>query len=141
MQMNQKQQQQKEDNEKEKDNKDKKFKVKLGESDLNFINSNENLQEGGMLMGPNHPIFHHHQQQQQDEPLNPPSILPRGSVPTNARFDPISPIAPSSGSQYYSSGEPDFDELLPPGNLNPSLPQPHRKSSSSPSNFKPPFFR
>ncbi|KAI1314572.1 hypothetical protein EDD11_002001 [Mortierella claussenii] len=53
------------------------------------------------------------------------SYLPQGAVPQGARFDPIMPDEvrqglpqrgqPSRGlGQSHGSGEPDFDELLPP---------------------------
>ncbi|KAG0301912.1 hypothetical protein BGZ98_007947 [Dissophora globulifera] len=48
------------------------------------------------------------------------SFLPAGSVPLGARFDPITPgdssVGPGRRGQgtSFRSGEPDFDELLPP---------------------------
>ena len=76
--------------------------VPLGSVDLiGDLPSNDNyrdIEAGGMIMGPNHPIF----QGQQGQVRNDWS-------PPGARFDPIHPIAPGG------FGEPDFDELLPPG--------------------------
>lgn len=42
----------------------------------------------------------------------------RGAVPPGARFDPITPVGPYRGEHgevIYPSGEPDPDELPPPG--------------------------
>lgn len=81
--------------------------AKLGGADLgppgHFV---ENPEEEGMIMGPSHPIF----QREPADRFNPPfnAELP---VPPGARFDPISPVGPS----FYSPGDPDFDDLPPPG--------------------------
>lgn len=89
---------------------------------------------GGMIVGPEHPIFDYPYGQQ-----TPPSVLPRGAVPPGARFDPITPVGPSRGPHgdiLYPSGEPDSDELPPPGGPNPVDPgwRPPR-----PGTFKGPF--
>ena len=56
-----------------------------------------------------------------------PELLPPGAVPPGARFDPISPFngitrpplrpgqMPPPNRPLPRSGEPDFDELTPPG--------------------------
>jgi hypothetical protein len=63
----------------------------------------------GMFMGPDHPLF----------TGGHPGLLPPGAVPPNARFDPISPYQPGvgrgRGNRRFLSGEPDNDELAPPG--------------------------
>lgn len=71
----------------------------------------ENPEEEGMIMGPSHPIFHREREQHPDphNPRNP--FNPELPVPPGARFDPISPVGPS----FYSPGDPDFDDLPPPG--------------------------
>jgi hypothetical protein len=72
-------------------------------------------EEQGMLMGPGHPIFRQPAPGEADSegrggrrPEFPPGVRPPG-----ARFDPISPLDPEG------TGEPDFDEFLPPGNEQP----------------------
>lgn len=69
----------------------------------------QNLEEEGMLMGPSHPLFTDPNYCNTKSPTVP--ISPDLPVPPGARFDPISPVGPS----FYSPGDPDFDELLPPG--------------------------
>ncbi|KAI9300363.1 PI31 proteasome regulator N-terminal-domain-containing protein [Cunninghamella echinulata] len=79
---------------------------------------------GGMFVGPNHPMFNN----RNDDPsglFGGPNPLPRGSVPPGARFDPIGPFGSNplrggSGGRGRGrggrfSGEPDNDELPPPG--------------------------
>ncbi|KAI9486556.1 MAG: PI31 proteasome regulator N-terminal-domain-containing protein [Benjaminiella poitrasii] len=90
---------------------------------------------GGMFVGPDHPIFGDNRSGNRgslDDPsglFGGPEPLPRGSVPPGARFDPIGPFGslparPSgrggrgggqSGPRRPFSGEPDNDELSPPG--------------------------
>ncbi|CAI2180278.1 15298_t:CDS:2 [Funneliformis geosporum] len=72
---------------------------------------------GGMYAGPDHPIFG---QRVPPGGRGGPQPIPRGSVPPGARFDPIVPFGPGSsrpgrprGDPF--SGEPDNDELPPPG--------------------------
>lgn len=95
--------------------------VRLGGADLGTPGHAVNdVEEEGMIMGPSHPIF------TRDHPDR-SSDLP---VPPGARFDPISPVGPG----FYSPGEPDFDELIPPGvGQNPLVPsiRPPRKGSKS----------
>lgn len=85
--------------------------VKLGGADLgppgHFV---ENVEEEGMIMGPSHPIF---QQSSPSHGQNNPFDSNELPVPPGARFDPINPVGPGG---FYSPGEPDFDELIPPGN-------------------------
>lgn len=101
--------------------------VKIGEADLPHGGKHD-IEEEGMLIGTSHPIFH------------PNSNPPESSlhVPPGARFDPISPIGPG----FYSPGEPDFDELLPPGGpsdpLGRTVRPPLKPKSGSPS-FRAPF--
>ena len=79
---------------------------KLGGADLgapgHFVKEPE---EEGMIMGPEHPIF------QGEKERNPFSNTQELPVPPGARFDPISPVGPG----FYSPGDPDFDDLPPPG--------------------------
>ncbi|GAN06194.1 conserved hypothetical protein [Mucor ambiguus] len=85
---------------------------------------------GGMFVGPDHPIFGSRGGSSLDDPsglFGGPQSLPRGSVPPGARFDPIGPFGsmparPSgnrpggrSDPRGLHSGEPDNDELQPPG--------------------------
>ncbi|KAJ8657015.1 hypothetical protein O0I10_007349 [Lichtheimia ornata] len=78
---------------------------------------------GGMFVGPEHPMF----RARRDEEQSPfsgegPQRLPRGAVPPGARFDPITPTGGGAGMRPprgprggFFSGEPDNDELPPPG--------------------------
>ncbi|KAI8647333.1 PI31 proteasome regulator N-terminal-domain-containing protein [Parasitella parasitica] len=85
---------------------------------------------GGMRVGPGHPIFGNRGGDNLHDPsglFGGPEPLPRGSVPPGARFDPIGPfgslpVRPPSGNRLgrrdprgFHSGEPDNDELQPPG--------------------------
>ncbi|KXN67372.1 hypothetical protein CONCODRAFT_80187 [Conidiobolus coronatus NRRL 28638] len=82
------------------------------------------LGNDGMYVGPNHPIFN--QQRPRHDPIHGgDGILPPGAVPPGARFDPIGPFGgpnrggqrgPGSGGRF--SGNPDNDELPPPGGYN-----------------------
>lgn len=122
-------------------------RVNLGKGDLDKLEEVD-PEEGGMLMGPGHPIFKQrgkHPDELSANPLDPTphtgpvnpfvprkdkdpdrgypfpeGTLPRGAHPKDARFDPITPF----GEEF--SGEPDFDELLPPPQRNP------KKSSDAP---------
>lgn len=75
--------------------------VRLGSTDLegNLSREDSDNDEGGMIMGPNHPVFR--------PPQNAPP--PHSCPPPGARHDPISPLRPFTG------GEPDNDEFMPPG--------------------------
>jgi hypothetical protein len=80
-----------------------KASVKLGGADLGAPGHLiQDPEEEGMIMGPSHPIFN------KDNRYPDSRDLP---VPPGARFDPISPVGPG----FYSPGDPDFDELVPPG--------------------------
>ncbi|KAL9547566.1 hypothetical protein MBANPS3_006108 [Mucor bainieri] len=108
----------------------------VGGSDLNPLRgAAEGLRMpgsgGGMFVGPDHPIFGNRGGSSVNDPsglFGGPQPLPRGSVPPGARFDPIGPfgslpVRPSSGNRPggrrdprgLHSGEPDNDELQPPG--------------------------
>lgn len=52
--------------------------------------------EDGMLVGPNHPL------------MQGPHRMP------HARFDPVAPFGPYGPGGGSASGDPDFDEMLPP---------------------------
>ncbi|PKI85794.1 hypothetical protein MVES_000287 [Malassezia vespertilionis] len=68
----------------------------------------------GMLMGPDHPIFH---DRLRGPPLGPwggDGFLPPGAVPPGARFDPVAPA-------QRPTGNPDWDELRPPGGGGPAF--------------------
>jgi len=88
----------------------------IGRSDLDILEPVN--PGGGMIFGPNHPGFYEPLQQQD---VHSQGFLPHGAVPPGARFDPISPIGPSvyrpssNRPPDFYSGEPDSDELLPPG--------------------------
>ncbi|RHZ47861.1 hypothetical protein Glove_566g16 [Diversispora epigaea] len=81
---------------------------------------------GGMFMGPDHPIFDRRGHSRDNNDIyGGPRTLPRGAVPPGARFDPIGPFPSQSplrgprgrgrGGSGYIGGEPDGDELPPPG--------------------------
>lgn len=75
--------------------------VRLGTGDidpLHLDDDDDGLEEGGMLMGPDHPVF---------RPPDSHTNLPPPGHPPGARFDPVSPLRPI--------GEPDNDEFPPPG--------------------------
>lgn len=116
--------------------------IRLGGADLGVPGHVvKDVDEEGMLIGPSHPIF--------TGPQNP--LNPQLSVPPGARFDPINPVSPGG---FYSPGEPDFDDLLPPGPPNnPAFsirPPPKNKSGTfgpfghphgaPPGSGNPPFF-
>lgn len=105
--------------------------VKLGGADLGAPGHQvKDPEEEGMVMGPSHPIFN-----RDTNTKNEGHDLP---VPPGARFDPISPVGPG----FYSPGDPDFDELVPPGMgqnpLGPSI-RPPRKNIGSKTFPHPPF--
>ncbi|KAI8375298.1 PI31 proteasome regulator N-terminal-domain-containing protein [Choanephora cucurbitarum] len=85
---------------------------------------------GGMFVGPSHPMFGGRGGSSLDDPsglFGGPQPLPSGSVPPGARFDPIGPFGglpsrpgsgPRGGNNRFPrnfSGDPDNDELPPPG--------------------------
>lgn len=112
--------------------------VRLGGADLggNIGEGGQvDIEEQGMLMGPSHPIFSSTRPPASAAPSNP--LRPELSVPPGARFDPITPVGPG----FYSPGDPDFDDLLPPGG--PADPLAHSvrpplKSKSGSKPFQPP---
>ncbi|KLO19841.1 hypothetical protein SCHPADRAFT_924146 [Schizopora paradoxa] len=105
------------------------YSPQIGATDLNpnamqSQTNSSNLspyQGGGMIVGRDHPVFQGGQQGQSTWPGN--GYLSPLAAPPGARFDPIVPFSGPSfgvgpgrrppGSQY--SGNPDFDELPPPG--------------------------
>uniref|UniRef100_A0A1D1YET9 Proteasome inhibitor PI31 subunit n=1 Tax=Anthurium amnicola TaxID=1678845 RepID=A0A1D1YET9_9ARAE len=79
---------------------------------------------GGMIVGPGHPMFGQQGPTRGGGLYGGPQPLPRGSVPPGARFDPIGPFGPRGPNQGQRGsgnrgnifgGEPDNDELPPPG--------------------------
>ncbi|KAI8979785.1 PI31 proteasome regulator N-terminal-domain-containing protein [Mycotypha africana] len=107
----------------------------VGSSDLNPL-GNDGIGGGvsmpgrgsGMYVGPDHPIFGSRSGDDLEDPTGiygGPQPLPRGAVPPGARFDPIGPFGrppvrpPSgrgrSGPRRLFPGEPNNDELPPPG--------------------------
>lgn len=85
---------------------------------------------GGMTVGPDHPMFGGHGGINPSNPAMPQHRFPPGSIPPGARFDPVSPFGPQSGPAFPGrgngrgngrgsnmpfSGDPDNDELMPPG--------------------------
>jgi hypothetical protein len=92
----------------------------------------DEIERGGMIMGPHHPGFrsessegqHEIQEDDQTQKLR----LPQGSVPHGARFDPIVPDDQTHPDQigserygYRPIAGPDNDELLPPGQETPKV--------------------
>eukprot|EP00834_Sanchytrium_tribonematis_P000863 NODE_17_length_48642_cov_1.199349.p27 type:complete len:212 gc:universal NODE_17_length_48642_cov_1.199349:13635-14270(+) len=83
----------------------------FNDSDPLFINKHP-LEDGGMIMGPNHSIF------QSDRAREiPEGYLSPLSVPPGAKFDPIFPNDSSLGRNFKRSGEPNSDHFKPPNNL------------------------
>lgn len=95
--------------------------VPIGQDDLQ---PGHGTGSDGMLLGPGHPAFH---PPQPPVPAHSPAFLPTGGVPPGARFDPITPFHP------LRTGEPDFDELLPPNVPVDEHYRPTRPSHDSPS--------
>lgn len=108
-----------------------------GDSKPPLTNISPQDPRAGMFMGPEHPIFHRNPQRSGR------NILPPEAHPAGARFDPIMP--PFRGGEggeddFYASGEPDFDEFLPP----PPNPPARSNKKNHPSNNpfdQPPFFK
>ncbi|KAJ2841619.1 hypothetical protein IWW36_006200 [Coemansia brasiliensis] len=112
--------------------------LSVGRDDLDPLGGSGGLggmdQGGGMIVGPNHPMFRHGGNGSgfDTDPLHGPQRLPPGAVPPGARFDPIVPHgqAPRGGhprgglprgppgrggnSSGPFSGEPDPDSTAPP---------------------------
>ncbi|CAG8459462.1 16371_t:CDS:2 [Acaulospora morrowiae] len=73
---------------------------------------------GGSIMGPDHPIFDPRVPDRNSGGIRGgPQFLPSGAVPPGARYDPVGPFGPLSGrgGGRFPSGEPNNDELPPPG--------------------------
>ncbi|KAJ1647639.1 hypothetical protein J3B02_002205 [Coemansia erecta] len=98
----------------------------VGGNDLDPFGSMREGDGGGMVVGPDHPMF-----RRGYAPESPsgdgPQRLPAGAVPPGARFDPISPFGdrpgpvrpsggrgPGAGGRGFFSGEPDPDNMGPP---------------------------
>ncbi|KAI8986392.1 PI31 proteasome regulator N-terminal-domain-containing protein [Pilobolus umbonatus] len=99
---------------------------RVGQSDLEPMGGLRMPGRDGMFLGPDHPIFGNRGGSLDDPSglFGGPQPLPRGSVPPGARFDPIGPFGqlPARPRQpgrrdprHPFSGEPDNDELMPPG--------------------------
>ena len=75
------------------------------------------LNGGGMIMGPNHPIFN--QNQEPGHRGDYEGYMSPLSVPPGARFDPIFPDGGPSNSLGHGrrSGEPNPDEFKPPNSF------------------------
>ncbi|KAI3620674.1 hypothetical protein CBS9595_002641 [Malassezia furfur] len=76
----------------------------------------------GMVVGPSHPLFQERSRNRNDEtgPWGGDGFLPPGAVPPGARFDPVGPFAGNTprfprGGPRGPSGNPDWDDLPPPG--------------------------
>ena len=79
-------------------------------------------QGDGMVVGPSHPLFQERTRDRSEElgPWGGDGFLPPGAVPPGARFDPVGPFADSAprfprGGPRGPSGNPDWDDLPPPG--------------------------
>ncbi|WFC94890.1 hypothetical protein MBRA1_001528 [Malassezia brasiliensis] len=76
----------------------------------------------GMVVGPSHPLFQDRSRSHNDQtgPWGGDGFLPPGAVPPGARFDPVGPFAGGAprfprGGPRGPSGNPDWDDLPPPG--------------------------
>ena|ERR1051325_6612603 len=74
----------------------------------------DELEKGGMMMGPHHPGFREIQQQGRSD-VTQQLRLPKGSVPPGARFDPIVPDDESRLNQV-GSGQHNFQPTAGPDN-------------------------
>jgi len=98
-----------------------------GNFDLDPFNSMGPSGGGGLIMGPNNPIFNNIGGDNDLESggfYGGPSFLPPGAVPDGARFDPIGPFGNQSSrrnfnnrnkNNRFNSYEPDNDIFFPPG--------------------------
>jgi len=102
-----------------------------GNFDLDPFNSMGPSAGGGLIMGPNNPIFNNIGGDDDLESggfYGGPTTLPFGAVPAGARFDPIGPFGNQSSRRNFNnrnsrnnrnngfnSFEPDNDSFLPPG--------------------------
>ena len=98
--------------------------LSIGDSDRDPISGNPFRpfpfnSEDGSVVGPNHPIFGIGGRPQRGSPFGGDSFLPPGAHPPGARFDPIGPgpfgVLPGGVRRPPRSGDPDNDELQPPG--------------------------
>lgn len=130
--------------------------VRIGTGDLepfpvNPTSHSRDINESGMVIGPDHPIFGPRRPNSSERPSSiqhDPRFLPAGAIPPGAKFDPIYPIAPRTRvddfNKSFPSGDPDPDEMKPPGdemeylNLSPRLFGPGDKKFPGPGG--PPFF-
>ncbi|KAI0758293.1 PI31 proteasome regulator N-terminal-domain-containing protein [Irpex lacteus] len=70
--------------------------------------------DGGMFVGPNHPIFNPRPTGQGRGPWGGDGFLPPMGAPPGARFDPVGPgLGPHPGGGNMR--DPDNDEFMPPG--------------------------
>jgi len=100
-----------------------------GNFDLDPFNSMGPAAGGGLMVGPNNPIFNNIGGDTDLEPgsgfYGGPTSLPFGAVPDGARFDPIGPFGNQSSRRNFNnrnrnkgkfnSFEPDNDGFFPPG--------------------------
>ena len=102
----------------------------------------DELERGGMIMGPHHPGFRSEQQQGHTVETGTTQRLPKGSVTPGVRFDPIV-TGDESHLNRVGSGQhgiepiagPDNDEFLPPGQ------EPPPQVTQPPANLRPPIFQ
>jgi len=102
-----------------------------GNFDLDPFNSMGPSAGGGLIVGPNNPIFNNIGGDDLESGgfYGGPSTLPFGAVPEGARFDPIGPFGNQSSRRNFNnrngrnrnngrfnSFEPDNDSFFPPGN-------------------------
>jgi len=107
-----------------------------GNFDLDPFNSMGPSGGGGLIMGPNNPIFNNIGDDYDLESggfYGGPTILPPGAVPAGARFDPIGPFGNQSSrrnfnnrnrnnrNKGFNSFEPDNDIFFPPGGGNDNM--------------------
>jgi len=80
---------------------------------------------GGMIVGPDHPLFDGRGASQPSGPWGGDGFLPPLGAPPGARFDPVGPFGrggfPGVGrggrGRGAFGGDPDNDEFMPPGNF------------------------
>ncbi|KAI8318793.1 hypothetical protein GQ54DRAFT_329870 [Martensiomyces pterosporus] len=87
------------------------IRAEVGGDDLNpvgrlFVSPASGLGEGGMIVGPGHPMFRRDDDDGFNGPEFPggPQALPPGAVPPGARFDPVGPFGQAPGPQRPSGG-------------------------------------
>ncbi|CAG8750473.1 6473_t:CDS:1 [Acaulospora morrowiae] len=100
--------------------------------EINDPKRHEELESGGMIVGPNHPSFKEGNERFTHPGFSDELRLPPEGAPHGARFDPIVPYdTPRSGCRSEPIAGPDQDEFLPPGQEPPpSLKQQSRSDSS-----------